>query len=147
MNDLLITQRHLPHWTCEGSWYFVTFCLESGVLTIDEQQMVLDHIKDGHSRFYRLVAVSVMPDHVHIILSPLERWSLSDVMKGIKGVSAREINKRRGTHGSLWQWESWDRVLRDDREQQEKLRYMLMNPVEEGLADNPWTYPGWFLQS
>ena len=88
-----------------------------------------------------------MPDHVHVILSPNNGRKISDIMKGIKGVSSRDINRLRGVRGALWQGESWDRILRDEGEFQEKLKYMLMNPVEEGLTDDPWTYRGWFLQS
>ncbi len=125
----------------------MTFCLRSGILTDNEQQWILQHIKNGHAQFYRLIGVCVMPDHVHVILSPNDNSTISDVMKGIKGVSSREINRLRGKHGALWQGESWDRILRDEEEFQEKLNYMLMNPVEAGLAEDPWSYRGWYLQS
>ncbi len=147
MADLSISHRHLPHWSLNGAWYYVTFCLGSGTLTDQEQQLVLGHIKSGHPKFYRLTALCVMPDHVHVILSPNNGRKISDIMKGIKGVSSRDINRLRGVRGALWQGESWDRILRDEGEFQEKLKYMLMNPVEEGLTDDPWTYRGWFLQS
>ena len=103
--------------------------------------------QEWHAQFYRLIGVCVMPDHVHTILSPNDKRTISDVMKGIKGVSSLEINRLRGRHGALWQGESWDRVLRDEEELQEKLNYMLMNPVEAGLAEDPSSYRGWHLQS
>ncbi len=144
MPDLTTTRRHLPHWTQDGAWYYVTFRVRSGILTDGEQGQVLCHIKSGHGQFYRLVGVCVMPDHVHIILSPNDGRTISDVMKGIKGVSAREINHRRGTIGALWQRESWDRILRSEEEFREKFNYMLMNPVKAGITDDPWTYAGWY---
>lgn len=145
MAELTITHRNLPHWSLEGAWYYVTFCVGSGVLKDHEKSLVLDHIKSGHGKLYRLVAACVMPDHVHVILCPNDGHSLSRVMRMIKGATARLINLRRGTRGPIWQAESWDRIIRDDRECQQKLRYVLLNPVEEGLVDDPWAYPWWYL--
>ena len=145
MPDLKITRRNLPHWMAEGVTYYVTFRLRQGSLSADEIVLVLDHIKAGRQRFYRLTAAWVMPDHVHIVLAPSDGLSLSAVMKGIKGVSARKINSCRGTSGPIWQDESWDRIVRDEDELHEKLNYMLLNSAKAGLTDDPWTYCGWFI--
>jgi len=90
---LSITQRHLPHWTLAGSVYYVTFRLASGELATAERKIVLDHVKSGHARFYELAAAVVMPDHVHLILKPHDGFTVSRIMKGIKGVSARLLNQ------------------------------------------------------
>jgi len=147
MSNLTITRRHLPHWTLDGAWYYVTFRLRAGGFTDQELQIVLEHVRFGHGRLYRLIAACVMPDHVHVILSPIGGRKLPGVMKGLKGTTAHALNKHRGTRGILWQSESWDRILRDDAELQQKFSYMLMNPVEEGLTDDPWSYRGWYLQT
>lgn len=89
--ELRITRRHLPHWSLDGATYFVTSRVVNGVLSIEEQVIVLDHIKDGRDKFYMLIAVVVMPDHLHIILMTDMGYELSSVMKGIKGVTANKI--------------------------------------------------------
>jgi REP element-mobilizing transposase RayT len=67
-------------------------------------------------------------------------------MKGIKGASARRINELRGTsRQSVWQDESWDRIVRDDVEFWQKLEYMHWNPVKAGLVKADEVYPFWFL--
>lgn len=106
---------------------------------------MLDHIKAGNTRFYDLAATVVMPDHVHQILRPREPFDVPRIMKGIKGISARLVNQSRGTKGQRWQDESWDRILRDDAELQEKIRYMLHNPVKAGLAQSGWEYDSWYF--
>ncbi len=107
--------------------------------------MVRDHIIAGNCRFYALLAVVVvMPDHTHALLTPTDGYALSRITKGIKGVSARQINEARRTSGSVWQDESWDRIIRDQSELDEKRRYMLDNPVRKGLTRDPWTWPGWW---
>jgi putative transposase len=141
----LATRRHLPHWTLPGSTYYVTFHLINGELAAAERRIVLDHVRSGHGRFYDLAAVSVMPDHVHIILKPQDRFTPSRIMKGIKGVSARLLNLHRNSTGHVWQEESWDRVIRDVAEFDEKVQYMHDNPVKAGLVADGDAYDGWFF--
>ena len=68
---------------------------------------------------------------------------MSRVMRGIKGVSANLLNRTRGSSGALWQDESYDRIIRDADELDEKLNYMLNNPVEAGLCTAGEEYDGW----
>ena len=130
----------------EGSTYFVTFRLAAKQkLSLDERGFVLGHIKSGSGEFYRLIAAVVMPDHVHIIVCPQEGFDLPQIMKGIKGVSARWINKMRGTQGKLWQSESWDWIIRDQADMEKKLWYMFKNPLKSELAEDPYAYDGWHI--
>ena len=144
--QLHIHRRNLPHWTLQGSTYFITFRLAQGTLSATEQQLILDHIRVGHGKFYTLAAVVVMPDHVHLLLRPNVEYTLSRIMKGIKGVSARQINQLRGQAGTVWQDESWDRIVRDAAEFEEKLQYMAENPIKAGLARVIEEYPYWHVE-
>lgn len=88
-----------------------------------------------------------MPDHVHLILKPIEENSLSRIMQGIKSSTAKKINAHRQTQGPLWQSESFDRILRDEQEFNEKLQYIADNPLKAGLISPHETYDGWFTGS
>ena len=142
---LQIARRRLPHWTLEGGTYFITFRLLSGTLDEGEVRLVLEHLRSGDGQFYRLAAGVVMPDHVHLLLRPLGEFTLSRIMHGIKGVSARRLNQRRNTSGAVWQNESWDRIIRSPEEFEEKLQYMFNNPQKTGLTTDPTTDPGWHI--
>lgn len=144
-SNLEITRRHLPHWTAKHAAYFITFRTKKSELSKQEQLLILSHIKEGNDRYYYLYAVIIMPDHVHLILTPKENYSLSRIMKGIKGLGARKINEIRNTKGTVWQDESFDRILRDEKELLDKLNYMLNNPLKAGLTNDPWNYHGWYL--
>jgi len=145
MNDeLKITRRHLPHWTIDGSIYFVTFYARSVELNENEQRIVLEHIKGGNGWFYDCYAAVVMPNHVHLLLHPKKGYNLSRVMHGIKGASARKINQHRGTKGRIWQNESYDRIVRNGKEFDVKLKYMFNNPLKKRLTDDPSNYAGWY---
>ena len=90
-----------------------------------------------------------MPDHVHMIITPLNdeqasTYGLAEIMKAIKGVSARSINKALGRLGSVWQEESFDHILRSHEHIQSKVEYICQNPVRKGLVkevdDYPWLW-------
>ena len=144
--DRKVRRRKLPHWRLTGATYFTTFRLRSGRLSPEQRRLVRDHIVSGDPDFYELIATQVMPDHVHMILCPQPATSLSRIMKGIKGVSARKLNQVRGTRGRIWQDEYFDRIVRDNDELLEKLLYMFHNPVERGQAEDPSQYDGWYMK-
>ena len=144
-DGITIRRRKLPHWVLKGATYFITFRAIQRELSVDEQKIVLEHIKEGDDKFYELIAAVIMSDHVHVLLTPRENITLSRIMKGIKGVSAHKINMLRKTKGNVWQDESYDRIIRDQGELTEKLNYMLNNPVKKGLTDDIWNYHGWYF--
>ena len=144
--DFSISRRRLPHWRLDGATYFITFRLLAGEFSPEELVLVRDHILSGDGKFYELLAVMVMPDHVHVIIRPNPGVELSRIMKGIKGASARLINHRRGRTGALWQDESWDRIVRGEDEYAAELNYTFENPLRKGLTDDPMKWPGWWYR-
>ena len=145
MSDFEFYRRRLPHVHWKDSTYFITFRLRKGRLTKQEITLVRDHIVSGSHRFYVLFAAVVMPDHVHLLLRLGPGFTLPRILKGIKGVTARRINQRRGRRGPFWQDESYDRIVRGQKEFKEKLWYMLTNPLKKNLVKDPWEYCGWFM--
>ena len=144
---LRVTRRRLPHWTIDGSIYFVTFRTVQGDLTPLERQIVFDQIVTGSGQYYRLFAAVVMPDHIHLVIQPNAEISLSRIMKGTKGASARKINVLRKQTGHVWQDESFDRIIRDDDEFMQKLEYIQNNPVTAGLVTASTAYPHLYLEA
>jgi REP element-mobilizing transposase RayT len=138
-----IRKRKLPHWELAGATYFITFTLKRSRLSPAERNIVLEHIKSGDSRYYLLIAVIVMPDHIHLVIRPNMNCTLPRIMKGIKGASARKINMHRGGEGSIWQDESYDRTIRDEEELMKKLTYLYNNSVKKQLVEEGSEY-AWF---
>ena len=132
--------RKLPHYQKFDRAIFVTFCKRgSEPLTPAARSLVLRHCLQGNNRTMHLHAVVVMPDHVHLLLTPMrnaEGWPfpLKDILKLIKGPSARSVNLLNRTRGALWQDESFDHVLRSNESFDEKLKYIRQNPVRRGLT-------------
>ena len=82
-----------------------------------------------------------MPDHVHLLFRPFEKedgtwYDLPQLIRGIKGTSAKRINSFLSRSGKVWQEEYFDRMIRDEEEMLEKWNYMWNNPLKKGLADS-----------
>jgi REP element-mobilizing transposase RayT len=142
-------RRNLPHLQRDAKRHFVTFVTKNRwILPEAARDIVLDSSRHDDGIFYDLHAAVVMPDHVHLVLTPLVNEAqrrvmpLFEIMKAIKGASAHKINRRLGHQGTVWQEESFDRVLRSSEDVGAKILYVLENPIRKGLADD-WRLYRW----
>lgn len=86
-----------------------------------------------------------MPDHVHLLLSPLrdkagDIFPLHEILQSLKGASAHSVNKASGRQGPVWEEESFDHVLRSYESLEEKLEYIRQNRVRKKLVRKPEEY-------
>jgi REP element-mobilizing transposase RayT len=138
-------RRNLPHLQRDDKPHFITFVTKNHwVLPDDARDIVLRCCRHDDQAKLDLHAIVVMPDHVHMILTPLTMGgsvvSLVEILRGIKGASARFINQKLGHEGSVWQEESFDHVLRASEALDQKTLYILENPVRQGLIDDWHNY-------
>lgn len=69
--------------------------------------IVADALKFFDGDRYTLHAWAVMPNHVHVVFTPLHPHVLSTILKSWKGFTAREANRILGREGAVWQKESY----------------------------------------
>jgi type I restriction enzyme R subunit len=98
-------------------------------------KIVSDALRHFDGDRYELASFVVMPNHVHVLFRPLGPHSLPEILKSWKGFTAREINKRIGKAGTLWQDEYWDRLIRNERHFFKVAEYIRENPVKAKLRD------------
>ena len=93
------------------------------------------HYRDRNAHF-QLHSFVIMPNHVHLLVTPLV--AVSKIMQSLKRFTAREANRILELTGQpFWQEESYDRLVRNDREFEKIAFYIEMNPVKAGLAPTP----------
>ena len=96
------------------------------------------HYAQENLQHYRLHAYVIMPNHVHILITPL--LPIPKIMQSIKGFTAREANLLLDRMGMpFWQREYYDHWVRDGEFERIK-RYIELNPVKAGLASEPSLY-------
>jgi putative transposase len=110
-------------------------------------ESVREALEYYHNNRYELIAYCIMPNHVHVVVQLLmdEKgvlFPLSKITQNWKRYSARQINQLLQRSGSFWQAESYDHVIRNDKEFNQFILYTLENPVKAKLVDkwNDWQY-------
>jgi putative DNA methylase len=138
-------RRKLPHLQPDNKIFFITFSTSKRwILPNLACDIVMETCLRGDGHRFELHALVVMPDHVHLALTP--RWdecgtlSIPEIMQEIKSVSAHRINKQTGHVGRVWQEESFDRALRREEALDAKIEYMIANPVRAGLVSTSAEY-------
>jgi putative transposase len=95
----------------------------------EARQVVLENCKFFHKIRYKLFAVVVMPDHVHILIKPFlksetEYWSIGSILHSIKSYSAHQISRVMPHMGKVWQDGRRDEMIRNDKEFFNKWEYI-----------------------
>lgn len=92
---------------------------------------------------YRLDAWSIMPNHVHAVLTPFGPHTLAQIFHSWKSYSSNRANEILGREGTFWHREYYDRIVRDERDLADTIEYVLRNPEKAGLKNWRWTSAGW----
>ncbi len=85
--------------------------------------------------FYKLHAFVIMPDHLHILLTPGETTTLEKAMQMIKGGSSYRIKQQLDYKFPIWQLSYHDRWIRNANEYETRRCYIHQNPVEARLVE------------
>jgi 1-hydroxy-2-methyl-2-(E)-butenyl 4-diphosphate synthase len=91
---------------------------------------------DGDS--YDLLAWSVMPNHLHVLLTPHQGHELEKIIQSWKTHSGTQANKMLGKSGTVWQEEYDDYIVQDGEDLKHQAGYILANPGK-GRASSEWT--------
>src|SRR5579859_6051960 len=86
---------------------------------------------------YHLHEFVVMPDHLHLLITPALGITIEKAVQFIKGGSSHNLKQVSGRQAPLWQRGFTDRRVRDINEFQRFREYIHMNPVKAGLCTLP----------
>ena len=101
------------------------------------RRMVADAILFQNEDKYVVYAFVVMPNHVHILMSPLTNTTVVDIIGKIKSFTSKKINKALHTTGKVWQNGIFDRIVRDANNFEQYMNYIHNNP--RNLPKNSYT--------
>jgi putative transposase len=84
---------------------------------------------------FRLYGYCLMPDHLHVLLSPAESGRpLSEWLQTFKSYTAHWAKRNCGI-AKLWQRSCYDHICREGEDAERVLDYIRNNPVRRGLVD------------
>ena len=118
-------------------------CVFQDKTLADEMSKSLLHFQDER---YQTFFYSVMHNHVHLAMKPLDTFELEDILESAKGFVSRKVNAHLRRTGKLWEPESYDRIIRDEEHLFRVVQYVGRNPAKAGYPRNAWVrwiHPDW----
>lgn len=114
-------------------------------------ELVAQALKFHDNIRYQLLAYCIMPNHVHVIINPVLKsdgaiYPVSHITYTWKKYTAYKINKLIGKLGEFWQHESYDHLIKDEKELYRYLEYVLENPVKAGLVSEWSDWQGTWIR-
>ena len=137
----------------EGAFYHVTSRTNNKTRVFENnmgRKIMLITLQDAKDKFhFRLTNFCVMPTHIHLLIQPDEKTSLSDIMHWIKVHSAKRWNRIHGSADHLWGSRFFARAVRTGQEYEGVMEYIDQNAVVVGLASTPeeWKASGAFYKA
>jgi hypothetical protein len=131
----------LPHWRADDVRYYVTFrhrrALESW-----ERQMLVRALLRPEGRKWDLLILCVLPEQTELLFTVHEGQELSDIVEKAKTKVGRDIVKKSGERFPPFYTESYDRIVRDEIELEERWQAILDSPVHAELVEEPEEWDG-----
>lgn len=107
----------------------------------EKADILLQQILECRDRgFYRLHAFVIMPDHLHLLITPADTVTVEKAMQMVKGGSAHRIGQEYASRFPVWQGGFHDRWVRDANEYSRLEQDIAQNPVEAKLVERPEDY-------
>lgn len=107
----------------------------------DWARILAEHVLACRDRdFYKLHAFVVMPDHLHVLLTPGAETTIEKAAQMIKGGSSRTLRAELGTAFPVWHAGFHDHWIRNGEEYRTRYAYISANPVAAKLVDRAEDY-------
>jgi putative transposase len=82
-----------------------------------------------------------MTNHVHLLMTPVDRSGISKVMQSIGRRYVQYVNKTYKRSGTLWEDRHKASLVQTEDYLLVCYRYIEMNPVRAGMVNHPGDYP------
>lgn len=142
----------------DGCSYFITIVTQNrNPILIDNISLLRDSFKRSKQRYdYHIDAITVLPDHIHMIITPQHANDYPKIISHIKrsfvyglDKNLKEAAKEKLTSSSyhrklsgIWQKRFYEHTIRDEKDWLEKMNYIQHNAVKHEIVDdwNEWEY-------
>lgn len=106
----------IVYWLCKG--YGEMILRDAAV-----RDIVVKTIDFWNNKRYQLLAYVIMPNHLHMLLTPAVEEDMYLTLRDFKHYTTREINRYLNRRGSVWHSDSFDRMPRNNKEYNRYLGY------------------------
>jgi len=109
-------------------------------------QIVYDSLLYNHGKEYDLWSFSIMPNHVHTVLTlKNDSLPLYKILQNHKRFTAMQSNQILNRRGYFWDHETYDHLVKTDDELFNIVNYILNNSVKAGFVKDWRDWKGNYL--
>ena len=109
---------------------------------LERAALMLDVLQQNRAQGrFLLHEFVVMPDHLHLLLTPAPDVSLEKAVQFIKGGFSFRVKNELGYRWEVWQQSFTEHRVKDAADYAHHRDYICMNPVRAGLVVAPEEYP------
>jgi putative transposase len=127
----------------ERTFFVTTNCHQRQAIFRDAERarLMLNVLQENRRKGrFLLHEFVVMPDHIHLLLTPASDVSLEKAVQFIKGGFSFRVKKELGFHDEVWQQSFTEHRVKDAVDYEHHRDYIRMNPVRARLAGAPEEY-------
>ena len=96
-------------------------------------EAVAQILERRHGSDYDLHLWTIMPNHLHAIVSPAAGQAMKDIVDRWKSITAHAIAKASSMAAPIWQRDHYSRIIRTPEEYRRQDSYVWHNPESAGL--------------
>ena len=136
----------------EGYSYYITIVTHKRApILVDNIEALRESFRESKKYYrYSIDAIVVLPDHLHMIITPKQANDYPKIIRAIKYNFSIKITKeleqsmarhKKGMN-PVWQKRYYEHTIRNEKDYFRCLEYMKNNPMKHALVDEPkdWEY-------
>jgi len=136
----------------EGHSYYITIVTHRrNPILVENIEALRESFRES-KRYYRysIDAIVVLPDHIHMIITPQVASEYPKIIRAIKynfstkvqSVTEQSIARYKKGMNPVWQQRYYEHTIRNEKDYLRCIEYMQNNPIKHGLVDNgtKWKY-------
>ena len=136
-----IWRGRLPHWRADDVVYYITF-RHRRPLAEWECAVLLAQIRKPDGRKWTISIACCLPEQTEIMLKLAVEDELSDIIEKAKTRAGKFIIKKTEERYPPFYNESYDRIVRDEAEFEERYMAIMSSPVDAEICEDPSEYVG-----
>ncbi len=111
---------------------------QCGLRTSEAASIVAGALRHFDGDRYTLGDFVVMPNHLHVLVTPIAPYELSSILHSWKRFSAQQVNKLLHQTGPSWQDERFNHIVRSEEQLDRFQQYIKDNPRKAHLRDGEY---------
>jgi REP element-mobilizing transposase RayT len=155
----------LPRFHIAGQVYYITTVVYNRLRIFTRPSFIVPLFDSlnfyRYKQSFKLLGYVIMPDHIHLLIWPYGKSTVSEIMRDYKEFTAKRVIRQAEVEGirewvaafqrageetgrsenKVWQDSYWDVNVYTESFLRQKLNYMHENPIRVGLVKNPAVYP------